>query len=1171
MTSSTTDTRPMIFISHATKDDAYADRVAESLQAAGFATWVDHQHGIEPGASNWDRAIRAALPECAAAVLVMTSRSLASDNCAAECITIRELSKPLYVAYLDTVKPDEIWLYIKMIQYADLRGDFDAGMQAIVRVLKGKADEIRPDDPTPIRGKVTGYGVMREHLPYLTTVPLTGRDADLAAIRSKLGQHVTQITAVGGTGKSRIAAEIALSHPTGAVWHRCSGTSQAGDVVELLRQHMGLPKEVQPDDVFAQLERTAAPLIVIDNTEDVPDTEPARREAYVKLMHTLTDYGPVLLTSRVAWHELKPRIAHALEPLEDIETAAKIATEFATAENVALDDAAALATAALKHPRLIEFAVRQLHERSLQQVLRQLRELKHEEVEEALTEMIHKTVAQMCEQARRGAAAESLLKRLTVFRGTFSPEAAFEIAYPKPKYRLNAFVAFLKTGKKRTDNIGEFDEALATLLRWRLVRRDRITNCYRVDDVVIKAMPADEAISQQQFEYYFNLHGNYDLNTDHKRHPQIEADWQNIRTALAWGLNQDNQDIIEVAVKFVIALDYTMAFRVSHAERQDWLERARTGAVKIGNRLWEAQTLHYLGEVARLQANYARAIDYYQQARQVYSEVDDTTGQANVLHSQGELARQQNDIPAALEYLKQALQGYREIGNRLGQANVLDNLGDVARLQEEYPTALERYQQAHETYREIGNRLGQANTLQNLGDVARMQYDIPAAREYYQQALQGYHNVGPHYKPANVLQKLGNMAYKQDDYPNALEYLKQALSIYHEIGNRLGQANVLQKMGEVTQRQNDIPSALEYLRQAQQLYREISNQIGQANVLQKMGEVAQLQADYLTAIDYYHQAQEVYREIGNQFGLGNILYKLGGVAAAQDDTDTALEYLKQALQAYEEIGNQFRQADVLQSLGYLLLTQADYPTALNYLKQAQQLYRKVGSRAGQANVLKSLGDAAHMQANYPTALDYYHKAQEAYHEIGNQLGQANVLKSLGDMVYIQSDYSSALEYLKQAEHVYHKIGSRLGQARALQSLGEVTDKQDDISAAIEYYQQAQQVYSESDSPYGQANVLQSSGDIARMQEEYDAARIYYRQAIELAESIPDLSTQLNAWRGLARAEQQAGNLEAACEAYRKCLALADASPFFRDHPVVAEWRQEYAELGCGDTEDSESS
>ncbi|MCC6801183.1 MAG: toll/interleukin-1 receptor domain-containing protein [Anaerolineae bacterium] len=85
---------PDLFVSHATADDAHTDRFADALAAHGITTWIDHRGGIKPGAPNWDRAIREAIKECDAGVLLMTPRSLASDICAGECLIVREQGKP---------------------------------------------------------------------------------------------------------------------------------------------------------------------------------------------------------------------------------------------------------------------------------------------------------------------------------------------------------------------------------------------------------------------------------------------------------------------------------------------------------------------------------------------------------------------------------------------------------------------------------------------------------------------------------------------------------------------------------------------------------------------------------------------------------------------------------------------------------------------------------------------------------------------------------------------------------------------------------------------------------------------------------------------------------------------------------------------------------------------
>ena len=470
---------PDLFISHSTKDDSHADGVAALLAEEGVSCWIDHQGGLTPGTPNWDSGIRAAIKDCRAGLLIMSPRSLASEICAAECLLLRDLGKPLYVAYLETCAPTDIWLYIKMIQYADLRMDVKKGAAAIVRALRGDG---APDTPTPVRGRITGGDTMRVYLPYLNSVPLTGRDADVTGLRAMLGAHVTQLTALGGTGKSRIAAEIALSAANGAIWHRCDSTSAPFSVIDLIRQHYGLDEKASDDLVIAALD-SVPPLIVIDNAEDiVAGTD--RRTAYVALFNRLVAHGaPLLLTSRVVWHELKPRKDYPLQPIS-LDQAEKLALDFASVEEIALSsaDARSLADAARLHPRLIEFSIRQLHERDVRTVLRQLRELKHADVQDALDEMIHRTVRQMRETAKGGERAESLLQRLTVFRGAFGRDA-------------------VRALKPTTLSEDEVDDALVLLARWKFVRKDG--ERYRVEDMVSGALLADVNASSVHFEYYF--------------------------------------------------------------------------------------------------------------------------------------------------------------------------------------------------------------------------------------------------------------------------------------------------------------------------------------------------------------------------------------------------------------------------------------------------------------------------------------------------------------------------------------------------------------------------------------------------------------------------------------------------------------------------------------------
>ncbi len=677
---------PDLFISHATKDDTHADALAAALATHDLTCWIDHQGGLEPGTQNWDRAIRDAIKACGAGLLLMSPRSLASDVCAAECLTVRGLGKPLYVAYLDTCAQDDIWLYIKMIQYADLRADFNAGAAAIARALKG---EKSPAAPTPVKARITGAETMRAYLPYLNTVPLTGRDADLEKLRAMLGAHVTQITAVGGTGKSRIAAEIALSAAHGAIWHRCSETSGAYQVIDLIRQHYGFDEKTPDDRALAALD-SGAPLIVIDNAEDVTaGTE--RRTAYTDLLQRIAAHGAfIVLTARAVWDELKPRKEHPLHPIT-LDQAEQVALAFAAAEGITLEagEARQLAEHSRLHPRLIEFSIRQLHERDFADVKRQLVELKHDDVQEMLDEMIRKTVRQMRETAKSGANAEALLKRLTVMRGAFDREAV----------------------RALTPDGMNADDALVTLTRWKFVRKDG--ERWKVDDVVSGALPPDADTQAAHFAYYAGLHADGEANNNEDRHPLIAADWLNIRAGLAWGLEQQPTE----AVAWIDALGYSLMLRDAYSEWRELAQQGYEAAARHDDLLGQANMLKALGDVAQMTNEYGSAREYYAQALPVYEAIGDRLGAANTLKALGDVARMTNEYGSAREYYGKALHVYEKSGSRLGAANTFQALGDVARMTNEYWSAREYFGKALTLGEQIGDFTVRLNSLVGLARV----------------------------------------------------------------------------------------------------------------------------------------------------------------------------------------------------------------------------------------------------------------------------------------------------------------------------------------------------------------------------------------------------------------------------------------------------------------------
>src|ERR1700758_632069 len=70
------------FLSYSRSDERIALQLAKDLRAGGVAMWVD-QLDIRPS-EHWDRAIERAVSGCRGLVVILSPRSVASDNVADE-------------------------------------------------------------------------------------------------------------------------------------------------------------------------------------------------------------------------------------------------------------------------------------------------------------------------------------------------------------------------------------------------------------------------------------------------------------------------------------------------------------------------------------------------------------------------------------------------------------------------------------------------------------------------------------------------------------------------------------------------------------------------------------------------------------------------------------------------------------------------------------------------------------------------------------------------------------------------------------------------------------------------------------------------------------------------------------------------------------------------------
>lgn len=166
---------PRYFLSYARADAPFALRLADDLRASGVDLWID-QRDIAPS-QRWDRAVEAALRDCAAVVVVLSPRSVASENVLDEIGFAIDSRKDVVPLLYESCN---VPMRISRMQRIDFTGDYRDALercQAVLGAERRSQAPARAFDPQ----------VLREAERNLTEYigPLAVKLVDDAAARSR--------------------------------------------------------------------------------------------------------------------------------------------------------------------------------------------------------------------------------------------------------------------------------------------------------------------------------------------------------------------------------------------------------------------------------------------------------------------------------------------------------------------------------------------------------------------------------------------------------------------------------------------------------------------------------------------------------------------------------------------------------------------------------------------------------------------------------------------------------------------------------------------------------------------------------------------------------------------------------------------------------------------------
>lgn len=236
---------------------------------------------------------------------------------------------------------------------------------------------------------------------------------------------------------------------------------------------------------------------------------------------------------------------------------------------------------------------------------------------------------------------------------------------------------------------------------------------------------------------------------------------------------------------------------------------------------------------------------------------------ARLLNGAGALAYAQGDYEQATLLYGESLALYRAHGDKVGATHALNRLGGVAFSQGDYAQAARLWEENLRLFRELHDARGIAYTLNNLGTLAVSRGDYAGARTFHEESLALKRGMHDRHGIALSLNNLGVVWLHLGDNAQAAALQEQSLSLFRELGDTRGEAAALSNLARAALHKGDAGAARALYRESLGLFQQLGDREGLAECLEGLAAGTQAgPADRRHAAMLYAAAEALRRAIG---------------------------------------------------------------------------------------------------------------------------------------------------------------------------------------------------------------------------------------------------------------------------------------------------------------------
>jgi tetratricopeptide (TPR) repeat protein len=320
--------------------------------------------------------------------------------------------------------------------------------------------------------------------------------------------------------------------------------------------------------------------------------------------------------------------------------------------------------------------------------------------------------------------------------------------------------------------------------------------------------------------------------------------------------------------------------------------------------------------------------ELFSKAVSAYEAKEDKALFARLLSRMARFVFRLGDLHRAREELERSLALFRELGLTYEIAVSLNYLGIVYRMLGELEKVRPLHEEALAIFRELGDKSGISTSLGNIAYITSSLGNYAEAQRIGEEVLALDRELGDLYGIAGSLSDLGSAAHSRGELEDAEKLYKESLGISKKLNHQYGMARTLNNLGIVKSSLGDHEGAKECYQESQEIFRDIGDMSGIAASLTNLGVVYRLQGKFAEAKKMHAETLEICKRTGYQLGYATSLNHLAMTAKDQGDLKTAKELHVEALAAAEKIGNPWLIAVTLENLGEVELMRGNIENAM---------------------------------------------------------------------------------------------------------------------------------------------------------------------------------------------------------------------------------------------------